>query len=131
MKNYPIVLLLAALLTGCATSPQPTPANYSLVPAVQYIVTVTCSDPATKFSGTIVADGKSTPYSGVGKGSYPAIGHVINCSFHKTTPDGQITLSVSANGKDLGNSYTGQKHGGVRAEISNTDAGSAQMFSTF
>lgn len=131
MKNFLIIPALAAVLAGCATSPQPTAADYSLVPAVQYVVTVTCSDPTTKFSGTIVADGQSTHYSGIGKGSYPAAGHVINCSFRKTTRDGQIILSISEAGKDLGYSTSSQKFGGVRAEISDTNKGTGQVFSTF
>jgi hypothetical protein len=127
--------LFAALLAGCESAPTsgsgPGPSAYYGVPATSIVATVTCSDPATKFSGTIVADGFTTEYSGTGSGTYRASGHKITCSFKKTTPGGQIKLSVTEDGQDLGNSTSSEKSGGVRGEIVNSRQGSYQVFTTF
>jgi len=44
---------------------------------------------------------------------------------------GQISISVSEAGNNLGNAYTGHEFGGVRAEIVRTAAGPRQNLTTF
>jgi hypothetical protein len=119
----------AAILMGCGTTKSHR--DYSGIPAAKIDVTVSCSNPATKFEGTIVSDGHSEPFNGVGSGTFHATGHELICSFKKTGGEGQISISVSEAGNNLGNAYTGQKFGGVRAEIVRTAVGPHQTFSTF
>jgi hypothetical protein len=119
----------AAILIGCGTTQ--THRNLSGIPPAKIDVTVSCSNPATKFEGTIVSDGHSKPFNGVGSRTFHATGHEMICSFKKTGAEGQISISVSEAGNNLGNAYTGHEFGGVRAEIVRTAAGPHQTFSTF
>jgi hypothetical protein len=119
----------AAIVMGCGT----TQSHHDLSgsPTAKIDVTVTCSNPATKFEGTIVSDGHSRPFKGAGSRTFHATGHELICSFKKTGAEGQISVSVSESGNDLGNAYTGQEFGGVRAEIVRTAAQQHQTLGTF
>jgi hypothetical protein len=114
MKNHLRTVLFAALLAGCATSPAPK--GYSGIPPTDITATVTCSDPAMKFSGTIVSDGRTEKFSGTGHGTFHATGHEIICSFRKSAASGQITLSVSSSDNSHGTCNAGGFHC-ARAEI--------------
>src|SRR5262249_47037397 len=118
----------AAIFTGCGTMQSH---HVSGSPAAKIDVTVSCSNPGTKFEGTIVSDGHSTSFKGSGCRTFHAAGHELICSFKKTGAVGQISISVSEAGNNLGNAYTGHEFGGVRAEIVRTAAAQCQTFTTF
>jgi hypothetical protein len=94
-------------------------------------VSVSCSEPSMRFTGTIVSDGHSQELSGTGSGTYQASGHEIVCSFKKLDADGQISLAVSEAGKKLGDSSTPARFGGVRAELHRTWTRQSTSFTTF
>jgi len=101
------------------------------VPTTEITVTVTCSDPNMRFTGTICSDGRSQEYSGTGKGTYHASGHEILCSFKKVDSDGRIALSAGEMGQQLGESSTANKFGGVRAEFLRLPNEQRTIFTTF
>ena len=124
-----VILIAVTVLVGCsATAPQ---RNLSGVPPLNIVVTVTCSDPAMKFTGTIASDGHTRNFSGAGSGTFHATGHEIICSFKKTGTGGRISIAGSASAKDGGNSTTDQKFGGVRAEFVQTTKEQHNLFTTF
>jgi hypothetical protein len=106
------------LLAGCST----TSSHRDTAGAAKtdIVVTVTCSNPNTKFTGTIVSDGRSVQLGGTGHGTFHASGHELVCSFKKDDSKGGISISVSEAGRNLGNSTIATKFGGVRAEIVRT-----------
>lgn len=132
MKSIIISLLtivVALALAGCrTTSSHP---DSSAIAKTHIVVTVTCSNPDTKFTGTIVSDGHSVQLHGTGHGAFHASGHQFVCSFKKDASDGQISISVSEAGKDLGNSSIARKSGGVRADIVRTAIEHHDTFSAF
>ena len=86
MKNIALIFLLAAnfLLAGCQTGPPPVPkAKFVGIPAKDFTVTVTCSDPTTRFIGFIVNDGELDHLVGMRSGVYQISGHEISCEFKK------------------------------------------------
>lgn len=95
------------------------------------VITVTCSNPDTRFTGSIVTDGHAVQAGGTGRATFHATGHEFVCSFKKADPAGQISLSVSEAGKELGNSNTGEKFGGVRAEFVRSLLVQSDLFTTF
>src|SRR6516162_8150163 len=111
-------ILLAVVLAGCST--QPPHHDFSGMPQTKIVVTVSCSNPDTKFDGSIVSDGHPVHLSGTGHGTFHATGHELVCSFKKDGSDGQISISVSEDGTNLGNSNISTRFGGVRAEIVRT-----------
>jgi len=122
-------LITATIFVGCSTtSPQ---RDFSGMPPMDIVVTVTCGDPAMKFTGTIVSDGHTRNYSGAGSRTFHATGHEIICSFKKTGADGRISIAGSASAKDGGNATTDQKFGGVRAEFVRTTKEQHNLFNTF
>ena len=129
-KSIPSVLfiLTATWLSGCSTiHPHH---DYSGIPATNIVVTITCSEPKTRFDGTIVCDGVSQLLSGVGSGSFSVSGHEFFCSFRKLDTPGSIAISVSEAGHSLGNSSTEAPSGGVRAEIFRTPLQYHTLFTT-
>jgi hypothetical protein len=130
MKNiHTLILLLAAtLFLGCsATSPHN---SGSSLPVSHITLTVSCSDPKTAFTGTIVCDGHTKQVSGKGGGTFHLTGYEIVASFKKTGADGRISLEGSESGVKLGSSSTDQNFGGVRAVFQRTPS-VQQSFSTF
>jgi hypothetical protein len=124
-----VALIAAAILAGCTTtSPHH---DYSGVPAAHFLVTVSCNKPGMKFTGTIVSDGHTENLAGSGTRTFHATGHEIVCSFKKTSPEGQISISVSEAGNDLGNSSTAKRFGGVRADIVRTSTAQNTIFTAF
>ena len=122
-------LVILALLAGCATtSPQ---RDLSGMPPINIVTTVSCSDPAIKFTGTIVSDGHTRNYSGTGSGTFHATGHDIICSFKKTGTAGRISIAASTSDKGQGNSTTDRKFGGVRAEFLRAPKEQHDIFTTF
>ena len=124
-----LAIVTAILLAGCRTNSSN--ADSSSIAKTHIVVTVTCSNPDTKFTGTIVSDGHSVPLHGTGHGTFNASGHQLVCSFKKDASDGQISISVSEAGKDLGNSSIATKFGGVRADIVRTAMEHHDTFSAF
>lgn len=90
------------------------------MPKTEIVVTVTCSNPSAKFTGTIVSDGQTVQLGGTGRGTFHAKGHELVCSFRKDGSDGAISISVSEADNHLGSSNIATKYGGVRAEIVRT-----------
>lgn len=119
--------MAAAVLTGCATTSSQR--AYS-GPTTDIVVTVTCSNPNTRFTGSIVTDGHAVRTGGTGHGIFHATGHEFVCSFKKTDPNGRISISVSEAGKELGTSSTEDRFGGVRAEFLRTPAYQYDVFTT-
>jgi hypothetical protein len=113
-----LTIVAAVLVAGCRT--KSSPPDSSGMAKTHIVVTVTCSNPDTKFTGTIVSDGHSVQLHGTGHGTFNASGRQLVCSFKKDASDGQISISVSEAGKDLGNSRIATKFGGVRADIVRT-----------
>jgi hypothetical protein len=108
----------AVVLAGCST---PSPhRDFSGMPKTEIVVTVTCSNPNSKFTGTIVSDGQPVQLGGTGQATFHAKGHELVCSFRKDGSDGAISISVSEAGNNLGNSSIATKYGGVRAEVVRT-----------
>jgi hypothetical protein len=124
-----LTLVVAIFLSGCnTTSPR---CNYSGIPATEIIVTISCSEPSLRFTGTIVSDGHSEQLSGTGSATFHAKGHEITCSFKKTDVDGRISIAVSEAGKKLGSASTPQRFGGVRAELIRTPSKQHTLFTNF
>lgn len=123
-----LALIAAVVLAGCSTTSSHR--DFSGMQMTDIVVTVTCSNPDTRFTGTIVADGHSVQLGGTGHGAFHTTGHEFVCSFKKTDPDGRISISVSEAGKELGNSSTGERFGGVRAEIMRTPMEQHDIFTT-
>ena len=130
MKNIPTLLALiaAAVFIGCSTSSSHH--TYS-GPTTDIVVTVTCSNPDTRFTGSIVTDGQAAQSVGTGHATFHATGHEFVCSFKKIDPAGRISISVSEAGKELGNSSTNEKFGGVRAEFSRSLLARSDIFTTY
>ena len=130
MKTLPTLLALiaAAVLTSCRTTSSQR--AYS-GPTTDIVVTVTCSNPDTRFIGSIVTDGHAVQSGGTGHATFHATGHEFVCSFKKTDPAGRILISVSEAGKELGSSSTGEKFGGVRAEFARSLVARSDVFTTY
>jgi hypothetical protein len=122
-----LALIAGTFLFGCGKP------DYSGIPVTHVVVTVSCSNPGMRFTGTIVSDGRSEKLSGTGSGTYDATGHEMICYFKKTDIDGQISMSVSNAGRLVGRSSTPTRYGGVRAELLLIDTPSRQhiLFTTF
>lgn len=79
--------------------------------------TVTCSDPAAHFVGTITADGKTETVEGMGSGTYVSQGRKIHAQFQKKDPTGSLTLVAKDSlGAELTTS-TPRPHGKVDAKF--------------
>lgn len=113
-----LTTLVAVVLAGCSSTPPHR--DFSGTPNTEIVVTVTCSNPNTKFTGTIVSDGHTVQLAGTGHGTFHAKGHELVCSFRKDDSDGAISISVSEAGNNLGNSNIATRYGGVRADIVRT-----------
>ncbi len=122
-------LFAAAAFVGCSTTSSHR--DFSGVPATDIAVTITCSDPDMRFSGTICSDGRSQKYSGMGSGAYHTSGHEVICSFKKLGSNGRITLSAAEMGQQPGGSSTTNKFGGVRAEFLRLPNEQRTIFTTF
>jgi len=124
-----LTILAAVFLAGCST-----PSSHRDVSGMaktHIVVTVTCSNPDTKFTGTIVSDGHSVQLAGTGHGTFRATGHELVCSFKKDGSDGGISISVSEAGNNLGSSNIATKFGGVRAEVVRKPTDLHETFSAF
>ncbi len=130
MKSIPALfaVLTASTLIGCSTSSH---RDFRGAPATEITVSVKCSEPHMKFSGTIVSDGHTAHLSGTGSGTFNARGHEFVCSFQKANSEGQISLSVSEGGKVLGNTSNSERLGGVRSEVLRSRSVNHTLFSTF
>jgi hypothetical protein len=124
-----LTIVAALVLAGCRT--KSSHSDSAAMPKTDIVVTVTCSNPDTKFTGTIVSDGHSVQLHGAGHGTFHATGHQLVCSFRKDASDGQISISVSEAGNDLGNANIATKFGGVRADIVRTAMERHDTFSAF
>lgn len=122
-------IVTMALLFGCATAPRHR--DYSGLAPTHIVVTVSCSEPDMKFTGTIVSDGSTEQLSGTGTITYYATGHELVCSFRKTGAAGRISISVSERGESLGSSSTSERFGGVRAELLRTPSAQHTVFTIF
>ena len=68
----------------------------------------------------------------MGGGTYHASGHEVVCAFRKTAGvAGKISLAVSRAGVRLGDSSTGDKNGGVRAELLYAPPEEHALFTTY
>jgi hypothetical protein len=105
------------VLAGCSTTSSHHDAGKA---KTEIIVTVTCSNPKTNFTGTIDSDGHSVQLGGKGHGTYRVTGQQFVCLFKKDGTDGRISISVSEDGNNLGNSNIATKFGAVRADIART-----------
>jgi hypothetical protein len=121
-----LATLTTVVLAGCSSTSSHR--DFSGTPTTEIVVTVTCSNPETKFSGTIVSDGHPVQLDGTGHGSFHAKGHELVCSFRKDGSDGAISISVSEAGNELGNSNIATKYGGVRADIVRTAMAHSETF---
>jgi hypothetical protein len=131
MKTIPslLALFVTTILVGCSTkSPH---RDFTGLPATDITVSVTCSEPSMRFTGTIVSDGQTEQLSGTGSATFHASGHEFVCSFKKAGDEGRISLAVSEAGKNLGGSETGCKRGGVRAELLRIPGERHDIFTTF
>ncbi len=124
-----LAVLAACTLVGCNTTSSHR--DFGGLPATEITVSVKCSDPNTKFSGTIVTDGRTAHFSGAGSGTFNAKGHEFVCSFKKADADGQISISVSEGGKILGSTSNSERFGGVRSEVLRSRSVNHTLFSTF
>lgn len=134
MKHFAVLSLLASVffLSGCETEkPTSTAAKFTGIPPKALTVTVTCSDQNTRFMGSITTDGETDHLVGMSSGTYQTSGHEIFCEFKKTDKCGRITLTVSSNGKKLGNSSTDEDFGGVRADLFFAPPKEHALFTTF
>ena len=121
MMKIAITLLTisaAVALAGCSTTPSHR--DISGVAKTEIVATVTCSNPDTKFTGTIDSDGHLVHLGGTGRRTFHATGHEFVCLFKKDGSEGGISISVSEAGTNLGSSSIATKYGGVRAEIVRT-----------
>jgi hypothetical protein len=134
MKTSTVLFLfaIALLLDGCQSAPPPSPAaKFIGLPAKSLTVTVTCSDPRTRFMGCIETDGEADHLVGMSSGTYQTSGHEISIDFKKTDKPGILKLSVSSDGKSLGNCSTAESLGGVRAEFFFVPPKEHTLFTTF
>lgn len=134
MKKNGFIFLLVAnfLLAGCQTEPPPaSKAKFVGISAKEFTVKVTCSDPTTRFMGSIVNDGETDHLVGMSSGVYQISGHEIVCEFKKTDQAGRLSLTISSNGKTLGNSSTDAYFGGVRVELLFAPPEEKTLFTTF
>ena len=113
-----LTIVGAVVLQGCGTTSSHRAG--SGMAKTEIVVSVTCSNPNTKFAGTIDSDGHSVQLSGKGHGTFHATGQEFVCLFKKDGTDGRISVSVSENGNNLGYSSIATKFGGVRADIART-----------
>lgn len=113
-----VTIVAAVVLTGCSTTSSHR--DSSGMAKTEIVVTVTCSNPDTKFTGTIDSDGHLAQVRGTGHGTFHASGHKFVCLFKKDGSDGGISISVSEAGKNLGSSSIATRYGGVRADIVRT-----------
>jgi hypothetical protein len=129
MKKTKVIfaVMAAALLTGCS---HPSMQRVYSGPTTDVVVTVTCSNPGTRFTGSIITDGRAEPSGGTGQATFHATGHEFVCVFKKTDPDGRISISISEGGREVGNSSSGEKFGGVRAEMLRTLTEQHTIFTT-
>jgi hypothetical protein len=131
-NGYIFFLALGLGLAGCQTPPPPLPAaKFQGIPAKNFTVTVTCSDPTTRFMGGITADGETDHLVGMNCGTYQTSGHEILCEFRKTDSAGRLTITISSEGKSLGSSTTDAKSGGVRADLFFVPPQERTSFTTF
>jgi hypothetical protein len=124
-----LALLALTFLVGCGT----TAAHRDLAagPAIDFNVSVTCSEPTMRFTGLIISDGRAETVSGTGSSQFHVRGHQVVCSFKKTSPDGQISVAVSEASKKLGDCSSPAQFGGVRAEFLRTPTERHDIFTTF
>lgn len=130
MKSIPALfaVLTASTLFGCSTSSH---RDFSRSSATEITVSVRCSEPNMKFSGSIVSDGQTAHLTGTGSGTFNARGHEFVCSFQKEDTGGQISISVSEGGKVLGNTSNSERLGGMRSEVLRSRSVNHTLFSTF
>jgi len=131
MKTTRSLLIIIAGVALAACSTTSSHRDSSGRAKTEIVVTVTCSNPGTKFSGTIVSDGHTVQLGGTGHGTFHAAGHEFVCSFKNDGSDGQISISVSEAGKNLGNSRIATKYGGVRADIVRTGLEQRDTFTAY
>jgi hypothetical protein len=122
-------VLAVAAFAGCAT--ENSVQKYSGISPKEVTVTVTCSDPNTRFGGTIITDGQAEHWIGIGSATFHASGHNIMCQFRKTADAGRLSLAVSRAGVPLGDSSTDDKFGGVRAELVSASPQESVLFTTY
>jgi hypothetical protein len=115
MKSTISLLAIAVVLAGCSTTSSHR--DDSGMAKTEIDIKITCTNPETKFTGTIDSDGHSVQLSGKGRGTFHATGREFVCSFKKDGTDGGMSISVSEGGNNLGYSSTATKFGGVRADI--------------
>ncbi len=113
-----LTIAAAAVLVGCGTTSSHS--DFSGMAKTKIVITVTCSNPDTKFTGTIDSDGHPVQLGGTGHGTFQATGHEFFCVFRKDGSDGALSISASEAGKNLGSSSIATKYGGVRVEIVRT-----------
>jgi hypothetical protein len=118
MKSTIPLLTFAVALAGCSSISSHH--EVSGMAKTKIDVTVNCTNPGTKFTGTIDSDGHSVQLSGKGHGTFHATGHEFVCLFKKDGTEGGMSISVSESGNNLGYSSTASKFGEVRADIVRT-----------
>ncbi len=124
-----LALVAAAILSGCSTVSSHH--DFTGIPAADFTVTVTCGEPSTRFSGTIVSDGKTEHLSGTGKSTFQVSGHEIVCAFKKVDAVGRIQMKITKAGGLVGEAITDEKFGGVRAELLYTPDQRHTVFTSF
>jgi hypothetical protein len=110
-----LTIVSAVVFAGCSTTSSRR--EVSGMAKTEIEVKITCTNPETKFTGTIDTDGDSVQLSGEGHGTFHATGREFVCVFKKDGTDGGMSISVSEGGNNLGYSSTATKFGGVRADI--------------
>lgn len=130
-KSSLIAIIAALILTSCTTTPPSSHHDFSGVPPTDIAVKITCSNPNMEFTGTIITDGSTEKLSGTGTTTYHATGHEFICSFEKVKSNGSISISVSEDSKELGNSTSGSGLRGVRAEILHAKNAQHTIFTAF
>ncbi len=110
-----LALIAAAIFAGCSTTSSHH--DFTGIPAADFTVAVTCGEPSTRFSGTIVSDGKTEHLSGTGRSTFQVSGHEIVCAFKKVDAVGRIHMKITKAGGLVGEATNDEKFGGVRAEL--------------
>lgn len=118
MKSAISLVTILVVFGGCTTTAPRR--DVSGMAKTEIVVTVSCSNPNTKFAGTIDSDGHTVQLSGKGHGTFHATGQEFVCLFKKDGTDGRISVSVSEGGNNLGYSSIATKFGGVSADIART-----------